>query len=68
MIIRLATLLTAVTFLAACEDSGFSGSASAPAAQSAAPYQSTVAPPPGRTEAEREARRDFYRGPRYDVF
>ncbi len=31
-------------------------------------YRGGVGPPPGRTPTERQARRDYYRGPRGDHF
>jgi len=50
--------------LAACDPTGSPGGSNAPAAEVVA----GLAPPPGRTSAERQARKDYYRGPRGDEF
>lgn len=50
--------------LAACEPSGGASFASAPSAD----LVGGLAPPRGQTSAERQARKEYYRGPRGDEF
>ncbi len=69
-------LFLAAGTLAACESGGgasvrVGGSAAvgvSTGSSSGISHSPSVGPPPGRTEAERAARRAYYRGPRGDEF
>jgi len=56
-------LALALTGLTGCMETGGTSSSSAPPAVTGG----NLAPPPGRTEAERQARKDAFRGPRGDI-
>jgi len=57
-------LILALFSLAACEPSGGAAVSTSPSTGVVA----GLAPPPGQTSAERQTRKDYYRGPRGDEF
>lgn len=64
MIFARVLLALALISLAACEPTASMSVAAAPSANPVG----GLAPPPGRTSAERQARKDYYRGPRGNEF
>lgn len=65
MLKHLPLLVGALVAVSACQPT-VSGSVSVGATSPV--FSSGSPPPPGRTDAERQARRDYYRGPRGDEF